>query len=136
MTTDTGQAVVLSLPCPPTKPLSMNTAIGMHWAAYARHMDPWRDAIAWVAKAHRSEIQAMAKPVTIGVTLRFKRGARRDSANFYPCSKSLCDGLVHAGCLPDDSPAYATILEPVLLVDKTDQSVTLTITPHNTGATA
>lgn len=126
--TDDG-AVTITLPRPPTKPLSMNEAIGIHWGRYAKRMDPWRDEFTWLLKAHRKAIQAMEKPVTVKLTIRFKRGARRDNANFYPCVKSALDGAVHAGCLDDDSPAYVTVAETVCLYDPNSEAVTLTITP-------
>lgn len=119
--------VVITLPRPPTPPLSMNQAIGMHWARYAEHMDPWRDEFAWTAKAHRPAVRALALPVTVELTLRFAAARRRDNANAAPCMKSAVDGCTIAGLWDDDSPAYVRTLEPVLLVDRDSQAVTLTI---------
>lgn len=126
-------AVVITLPRPPTPLLTMNRAIGMHWRVYEDRMGPWRDEVAWVAKAHRDAIRAMALPVTIGTTLRVAVMRRADPSNFSLHTKSMVDGLVHAGCLDDDSPAYVRTLEPVLLVDRTSQAVTLTIRPARTS---
>lgn len=121
--------VVITLPRPPTPLLTINRAIGMHWRVYADRMDPWRDEVAWVAKAHREAIRAMALPVTVETTLRVAVIRRIDPSNMALHTKSMVDGLVAAGCLDDDSPAYVRTEEPVLLVDRVSQAVTLTIRP-------
>jgi hypothetical protein len=126
---DDAGAVVITLPRPPTPPLTMNRVIGMHWAAYRPETDPWRDEFATMAKGRRRAVRALGLPVTIELTLRFARGGRRDPANYYPNLKSVIDGLVIAACLDDDSPAYVHTLEPVVVVDRTSQEVTLRIWP-------
>lgn len=127
------EPVVLTLPRPPTRPLSMNQAIGMHWAAYARHMDPWRDEIAWLAKARRKDVQAMAKPVTIQVTIHVSPRSTYDPSNMLPCLKSLVDGLKIGGLFPNDGPTYVTTLEPVMVKHPTRREVEIRITPAASG---
>lgn len=107
----------------------MNEAIGMHWGAYARRMDPWRDEVAWVAKRHRKAVQAMAKPVTIEVTLHVPPRSTYDPSNMLPCLKSCVDGLKIAGLFPNDGPSYVTTLEPVMVKHRTCEEVRISITP-------
>lgn len=123
--------VVITIPRPPTPVIGENKLRGMHWGQRARAMDPWRDEIAWLAKRHRAAIRAMPKPVTIAITFRFPLNRVRDPSNLNGggITKALIDGIVNAGCLPGDDPRYVRTVEPVLLVDKTSQAVTLTITP-------
>jgi hypothetical protein len=130
MTTETQQAVVLTLPRPPSPPLSENASRTLHWAARNRRLRPWGDEFGWLLKGHRAAIQAMDKPVTVELTLRFRNVRIRDPHNLVgTVLKEIIDSAVRTGCLPDDNPLYVRTVEPILLVDKTDQSVTLTITP-------
>ncbi len=70
----------------------------------------------------------MKKPVTMQLTLRYPVVRIRDPHNTVgTVCKAACDGTVLAGALPDDSPEYVRMLEPILLVDRTSQAVTLTI---------
>lgn len=54
---------------------------------------------------------------------------RRDSDNTVPTLKALCDGLVDAGVVPDDTPAYMTKHMPSILIDKTRPGVWLIVEP-------
>ena len=124
------EAVVLTLPRPPTPPLSENQSRSLHWAERNKRLHPWRDEFCWLAKGHRKAIQAMKKPVAMQLTIRYPVARRRDNHNTVgTVCKAVCDGIVMAGALDDDSTEYVTMLEPILLVDKTSQAVTLTITP-------
>lgn len=125
--------VVITLPRPPSPLLSMNQAIGMHWAKYAKRMDPWRDEIAWLAKAHRRTVQAMAKPVTVEMVIHVNPRSRYDPSNMLPNLKSAVDGMKNAGCFPDDGPAWVKTLEPIVIKDRTSRAVTLTIRPAETS---
>lgn len=122
--------VVITLPRPPTPPLSENQSRSLHWSARNKRLHPWRDEFCWLAKGHRTAIQAMAKPVTMQLTIRYPIVRRRDAHNTVgTCAKAACDGIVLAGALPDDTPEYVTMLDPILLVDRESQAVTLTIRP-------
>jgi hypothetical protein len=72
----------------------------------------------------------MEKPVSMQLTIRYPIARRRDNHNMVgTVCKAVCDGIVLAGALEDDSTEYVTMLEPILLVDRTSQAVTLAITP-------
>lgn len=85
-------------------PLSENQRFG-HWAQKAK-----------LVRAVRSEAKLRAKHLKIGpldgctVELHYqpRDKRRRDADNLIPTLKALCDGLVDAGIVPDDTPDYMT----------------------------
>lgn len=122
----------------PTVPLSSNEAARMHWAAKRKRTNPWRDlAIMLTLQALRTSWSAWEpQPVTIQLRLPFRTAARRDPHNYVgTVVKAFVDGMVKGGLIPDDSPEWATILEPVLEVQR-DKARPLmarvTITPRST----
>jgi hypothetical protein len=52
-------------------------------------------------------------PSNVKVHLPFETKARRDPVNFIPAVKAVIDGLVEAGCWPDGTPEWVTVIEPV-----------------------
>lgn len=57
---------------------------------------------------------------------------RRDTDNVVPTLKALCDGIVDAGIVPDDTPRYMTKPEVIIEVQpgvKPYIAVTVTATP-------
>lgn len=59
------------------------------------------------------------KSERVEVTLRWvvKDKRRRDADNLVPTLKALCDGLVDAGIVPDDTPEYMVKHMPVIVYD-------------------
>ena len=117
----------------PTDPLSINEAHRLHWAARRRRTNPWRDLAVYMARQALRGYQSQhgrrweEVPVTITMTLAFRRAARRDPHNYVGTNvKAFVDGLVTGGLIPDDSPEWATILEPVLDI----QSKPVALTGH------
>lgn len=111
---------------PPAKLLNMNDR--MHYQARARLVKQWR------AMAFYAAVQALpggpAKRrlpdgrYSVQVFLPVKGHRQRDPSNAMPTVKACIDGAlgpdgVHgpgAGLLPDDSEAFVTVPEPVLVV--------------------
>ena len=55
-------------------------------------------------------------------TLPFRDNRKRDPHNYVgSVVKAMIDQLVHDGLWPDDDPRYIRILEPKLVVDKSDE---------------
>lgn len=50
-------------------------------------------------------------PCRIVVTPYLARGPRQDIGACFPAAKAAIDGLVDAGCWPDDTPDWVTRLE-------------------------
>jgi hypothetical protein len=133
--------LTLTFPAP-RKPLSINKAHTMHWAARRRETDPWRDMCLIVARAacaayarHHGQVWPI-QPVDIRLDLPFRDAQRRDPHNYVgTVVKAAVDGLVRGGIVPDDNAEWATILEPTLSIqrDKTRPLVaTVYITPRST----
>jgi hypothetical protein len=105
----------------PNRPLSINEANGMHWAAKRRRLEPWRDAV-WLAwkTLDPKELDAFLKDhgvIEVAVTLPFARAGRRDPHNYTSTmAKAIVDELVKSGMAPDDTPEFVTVSEPKLLV--------------------
>ena len=57
----------------------------------------------------------------------YKNKARRDTDNLIGSLKSMYDGIVLAGVVPDDTPDEMARPEPAMLVDKTEPRVEITI---------
>lgn len=105
----------------PTEPLSINKAHSLHWAARRRQTDPWRDLAVYITRrALRHDWSGWEpQPVTIQLTLPFRTAARRDPHNYVGTTvKAFVDGMVTGGLIPDDTPEWATILEPELEVQR------------------
>lgn len=90
-------------------PLSMNQR--MHWAKKAR-----------ITRELRHEAAVRARSMRLGpyrhitVTLHYqpRDNRRRDADNLVPSLKALCDGLVDAHLVPDDTPDLMTKRMPVI----------------------
>lgn len=104
----------------PTKPLSQNNAKGKHWARVNQMLDPWK-AAAHVT-AHNAIVRGEWKatdhrPITVQVAIPFRDVRRRDAHNYTgTIVKAVVDGLVKAGVVPDDTPDWVTVLDPLLEV--------------------
>ena len=105
----------------PGKLLNLNDR--QHWAPKARAVAAWRTAAKHAA--HRIPMHDQSI-VTIELPVRDKR--KRDPHNYSPTMKAVIDGLVDAGCWPDDDSSWVATREPVLVVDSTG-FVTVRIEP-------
>lgn len=124
--------VGIELPSVPAPPLSMNECKGKHWKLIADLLDPWRDTTAWLAKPKRRQVHAFIAehgfPVKVQVTIPFGVERRRDPHNYVgTVVKSVVDGLVIARWFPDDTAAYVTVLDPLLVVGGLPQ---VEVLPH------
>ena len=79
-----------------TNPLSLNGR--EHWRVKAKHTKQWREFAAISARRF-PELPACDVTLTWYVT----DARRRDEDNIYPLLKALCDGLVDAGVVRDDT---------------------------------
>ena len=103
-----------------------------HWRVKADKVRSIRVAAAWaVADAmSRWPFQAPASPCRIAVGLTYvpRDKRRRDPDNLVvPLFKALCDGIVDAGIVPDDTPAYMVRSMPVIAAPDGDPRLLLTI---------
>lgn len=103
---------VAVLPFPYEKaPLSANGR--MHHMQEARIVKKVRAAAAEAA----ARLPALGKcRVTLTWFVNINR--RRDVDNLYPTLKALCDGLVDAGVVADDTPEFMEKLAPVIVYEK------------------
>lgn len=93
-------------------PLSANDR--MHWATKARATRAIRDLTA--IDARKAGIPAV-EHVTARLAWVVTDRRRRDTDNTYPTFKAMCDGLVDAGIVPDDTPEFMTKLAPVIVYE-------------------
>lgn len=95
----------------PRPPLNANQRL--HWAAKAKLTRQVR-ATAEV-RARRDLIRTMSHQViVVQLTWVVRDKRRRDSDNIYPTFKAMCDGLVDAGIVPDDTPEYMDKRAPLI----------------------
>lgn len=112
--------LTLTIPAP-CEPISANARLHHHVKA--------KRTAAWRARSHVAAIQA-GKPRLDHAHVRafVHRTDRRsyDAGNWYPTAKACLDGIVAAGCLPDDSNAY--VLGPDMREGDKAETFTVTIT--------
>ncbi len=107
----------------PAPPLTENQRL--HWALKNRIT---RD----VRLAGRLLTRRMGPQSRIEVTLVWivPDHRRRDEDNVVPTLKALCDGIVDAGIVPDDTPAYMVKNMPrILIVPGAKPHMELEVTP-------
>ena len=83
----------------------------LHWAQKARVTRTIRGMTCLLARSAR--IPTVGH-VTVRLVWEVRDNRRRDEDNAYPTFKAMCDGLVDAGVVPDDTPAFMTKLGPVI----------------------
>lgn len=92
-----------------TPPLTANQKT--HWATHAQHTKNLRQTTHILAKHHK-----IPRTTHTTVTLHYvpRTNRRRDQDNLVPTLKPICDGLVDAGIVPDDTPEFMTKHMPVI----------------------
>lgn len=108
----------------PNVPVSENKTRGRHWAPVKVALEPWKQA-AWVV-AHNHRVRSMKarriltwkpRPIVVTPVLQFRGVRRRDPHNYTgTITKAIVDGLVRAQIVPDDTPNWVTVTDPVLEV--------------------
>lgn len=83
----------------------------LHWSKRAAVTRAIRDETVW--RCRQLGIGALEKP-TVTLHLVPKDRRRRDVDNLVPTSKAVVDGLVTAGVIGDDTPAYVDHRMPVI----------------------
>lgn len=102
--------MLYTIPLTFTKPpLNMNQR--MHWAQKAKITKVIRHEAFVRCRAARIP---RAKHLTVQLHYQPKDNRRRDSDNIAPTLKALCDGIVDAGVVPDDTPDYMTKIMPTI----------------------
>lgn len=105
----------------PCKPLNANQRL--HYAQKAQRTAMWR------ARAQVAAIQA-GKPkldhAHVWAVVGYPQNREYDAGNYYPTAKAVLDGIVTAGCLPDDSNTY--VVGPDMRPGEKADVFTLTIT--------
>jgi crossover junction endodeoxyribonuclease RusA len=92
-------------------PLSENDR--HHWAVKAERVRGLRDAATLWGRRIRG-----AEHVEVRLRWIVRDARRRDEDNLIPTFKALCDGLVDAHVVPDDTPRYMTKVMPSIAVDR------------------
>jgi crossover junction endodeoxyribonuclease RusA len=95
-----------------TPPLTEN----QRWSHWARKAEVVRDT----RLTGKLLVRGLTAPGRIEVTLVWvvNTKARRDEDNLVPTLKALCDGIVDAGVVPDDTPLYMVKNMPRILYEK------------------
>lgn len=110
---------------PPCQLMSMNSRD--HWARKAHQTRLWRQRAGWAAIQFHGRSEHFP-PCIVIVTLPVKGNRARDPHNYFATVKPIIDGLVDAGCWPNDTPTWVTTTEPRL--DSTVTEVTVELVPR------
>ena len=103
-------------------PLTANQR--MHWRKKAAVT---KDVRQWARLLFRPT--HMHAPVTVQLDWHVPDKRRRDDDNTVPTLKAICDGLVDAGIVPDDTPDLMVKLMPrIIHAPDAPKRLTLTIT--------
>lgn len=96
-----------------TPPLHANQSFS-HWAVKARVVKMVRNKAAEMADV----VPALGK-CRVQLTWYVNDKKRRDADNLWPLLKALCDGLVDAGVVEDDTPEFMDKPQPqITFVEK------------------
>lgn len=103
-----------------------------HWRVKARKVAEVRLAahgLVYLAIGVHSPAPApVLERIAVGLTYVPRDKRRRDPDNLVvPLFKALCDGIVDAGIVPDDTPAYMVRSMPVIAAPDGDPRLVLTI---------
>lgn len=102
--------MLYTIPLTFTKPpLNMNQR--MHWAQKAKITKAIRHEAMVRCRAARIR---KSKHITVQLHYQPRDNRRRDADNIAPTLKALCDGVVDAGVVPDDTPDYMTKIMPTI----------------------
>lgn len=96
-------------------PLTANQR--MHWRQKAEITRAVRQ-LGYIAVLDLPKNQAR---ISVGLTWVVKDARRRDVDNIVPTLKALCDGIVDAGVVPDDTPEFMVKTMPEIRLDRTVQ---------------
>lgn len=101
---------------PPCAAWSVNQK--RHWAADRRDRELWFYSASIYARQANFRGQPFPlSPSTVAVTIPFDSNRRRDPHNYTgTVVKAIIDGLVRAGCWPDDTAEFVTVIDPKLVV--------------------
>lgn len=122
MTQAQARARVWAIRLPYVKPpLSLNAR--QHWAARARETRRVRSDVRLLVRAAR--VPALAR-VRVQLEYTPRDARRRDTDNLVATLKAVCDGVVDAGVVPDDTPEFMGKPEPLITVpDRRDPHLRL-----------
>jgi Holliday junction resolvase RusA-like endonuclease len=108
----------------PDTPWSTNQERKMHHMSRAAKVEAWKEPVIWIART----LPPIEPPVVVRLHIPFRDKRRRDPHNYCgTLLKSVIDGLVVAGVIPDDSNEFLGHREPVLFVAKGPQTVRLDV---------
>lgn len=115
MTSPVSAAVTILLPWD-VPPLSLNDRLGKFEEAAI--IAKTRRDTGWVVKARR-----IGRHPHVSVELRYqpKRKRRQDEDNLVATLKPICDGIVDAGVVVDDTPEYMTKTLPAIITPTRSQ---------------
>lgn len=95
-----------------------------HWSVAAKRKKQWREVGFWYAKKESRHSQKYTDGQTVSIvgTVHRTDNRRADAANMSPTIKSVVDGIVDAGVIPDDSNEFvvSTTERPGEKVSKKD----------------
>lgn len=95
----------------PCRPITLNEQRREHWRTHATRVKRFRTISAWLAR--QAKIPRVGR-VSIEVHYVPVQARRRDPMNLVATLKPIEDGIVDAGVIPDDTPAYSVPTAPVI----------------------
>lgn len=102
-----------------------------HWAKKAKLT---REVRNWAGLLFRTARFADI-PLRVELTWYVNDRRKRDEENVIPTLKAICDGLVDAGVVPDDTPQYMRKEMPRVVFDRnTDKRLVLTLSSSRGGS--
>lgn len=94
-----------------TPPLTENQRL--HWRERARRVKDVRATARLLTARLRGQGRVEVELIWVVADAR-----RRDADNIVPTLKALCDGMVDAGVVPDDTPQFMVKHMPVIRVER------------------
>lgn len=99
----------------PTHPWSINQERRKHWGWRAAKAKLWREAAFYAWKQQRPK-DWEPRLCVVEFVLPVRDSRRRDEQNYGGAPKAALDGMVDAGCWPDDTPEWIESVSVELVV--------------------
>lgn len=110
----------------PFIPASLNELFGMHRFARAKYTKERKEEVAWICKTLKDKPTVF--PVEVSILIISKSKHKKDCDNYLGGAKSLMDGLVLGGVLPDDNTDYISKISLSIQYGEKDQTI-ITLLP-------
>ena len=105
----------------PFIPASLNELFGMHRFARAKYTKERKEEVAWLCKNLKNG--PIVFPIEVSILIISKSKHKKDCDNYLGGAKSIIDGLVLGGVMPDDSTDWIAKISVAIEYGSEDKTI-------------